>query len=109
MDDHLSSLLVAQKIERIATYGRTILSVDLLAADRVYLLRMSPCVAVGSYPTPFTLTSIGGGFVSVALSLGFPPVVVNDCHVLRCPDFPLVTGTSDRLTNCLVHYTSLLA
>ena len=23
----------------------------LLAADRVYLLRMSPCVAVGSYPT----------------------------------------------------------
>lgn len=27
---------------------------DLLAADRVYLLRLSPDAAVGSYPTRFT-------------------------------------------------------
>lgn len=31
-----------------------------------------------------------GGFVSVALSLGFRPVAVSDRPVLRCPDFPLV-------------------
>jgi len=31
-----------------------------------------------------------GGLVSVALSLGFPPVAVNDYHSLCCPDFPRV-------------------
>ncbi len=67
---------------------------------------MSPCGAVGSYPTLFTLTSglhaeplvlsrrpcahlLRGGFVSVALSLGLPPVAVSDCRILCCPDFPL--------------------
>jgi len=89
VDDHLSSSFVAKRIERLSAYGRTVLSVDLLAADRVYLLRMSPCVAVSSYLTPFTLTSYGGGIVSVALSLGSPPVAVSNCHVLCCPDFPL--------------------
>jgi len=52
---------------------------------------MSPWPAVSSYLTPFTLTasaSTGGGIVSVALSLGSPPVVVNDCPTLCCPDFP---------------------
>ena len=77
---------------------------DLLAADRVYLLHMSPYDAVGSYPTHFTLTSKylaepnelnlartfkRGGIVSVALSLGSPPVAVSNCRVLCCPDFPL--------------------
>lgn len=70
---------------------RIALNVDLLAAGRVYLLRMSPCDAVGSYPTHFTLTPCGGGFVSVALSLGFPPVAVNDCH------YPVLPGLSSCL------------
>ncbi len=91
VDDHLSSLAVAYQIKRISTYGRTALYVDLLAADRVYLLRTSPYVAVGSYPTPFTLTTKSGGFVSVALSLGSPPVAVSDCPSRCCPDFPLMT------------------
>ena len=30
-----------------------------------------------------------GGIVSVALSLGLPPVAVSDCRILCCPDFPL--------------------
>ena len=64
----------------------------LLAVGGVYLLRMSPYVAVGSYPTPFTLTKPEfGGIVSVALSLGLRPVAVSDRPVLHCPDFPLVT------------------
>jgi hypothetical protein len=29
-----------------------------------------------------------GGIVSVALSLGSPPVAVSDCPSLCCPDFP---------------------
>ena len=57
MDDHLSSFSVAEKIERISAYERITLRVDLLAADRVYLLRMSPYVAVSFYLTLFTLTS----------------------------------------------------
>ena len=57
VSDHLSSLAVAHQIERIAIDGRIILNAYLLAADRVYLLRMLPYVAVSSYLTPFTLTS----------------------------------------------------
>ena len=80
----------------------------LLAADRVYLLRMLPYVAVSSYLTPFTLTSpalalkdaisLRGGFVSVALSLGLPPAAVSGCRILHCPDFPLAYA-SDRPTS----------
>jgi hypothetical protein len=61
---------------------------------------MSPYDAVGSYPTHFTLT-LAGGFVSVALSLGFPPVAVSNCRILRCPDFPLVFKASGRLADYL--------
>ena len=61
----------------------------LLATNRVYLLRMLPCVAVSSYLTPFTLTPLRGGIVSVALSLGSPPAAVSGCRILYCPDFPL--------------------
>jgi hypothetical protein len=35
------------------------------------------------------LPSCLGGIVSVALSLGFPPVAVSNCLSLCCPDFPL--------------------
>ena len=64
-----------------------------LAADRVYLSPMSPWSTVSSYLTPFTLTSArlsthSGGIVSVALSLGSPPVAVSNCRILCCPDFP---------------------
>lgn len=67
------------------------LYVTLLAAGRVYLLRMSPYVAVSSYLTRFALTEPKfGGIVSVALSLGSPPVAVSDCP---CPTLP---GLSSR-------------
>ncbi len=101
VDDHLSSLQIALQIERlaIATSGSLIRGY-LLAADRVYLRGMSPCSAVSSYLTPFTLTPLlerycarvlvlRSGIVSVALSLGLPPVAVSDCRILCCPDFPL--------------------
>ena len=100
-DDHLSSYTIADLVKRVSTSERTTLYADLLAADRVYLLHMSPYDAVGSYPTLFTLTSLlqssfhqiaqhsRGGTVSVALSLGLPPVAVSDCRILCCPDFPL--------------------
>ena len=102
-DDHLSSSTVTDRIKRVSTCRRTasyLLGADLLAAGRVYLLRVSPRDAVGSYPTHFTLT-IAGGFVSVALSLGLPPVAVSDCRILSCPDFPLTFKASGRLANCL--------
>lgn len=61
---------------------------------------------VGSYPTRFTLTphllraihkshyglllpeKVRGGIVSVALSLGSPPVAASNYPSLCCPDFP---------------------
>jgi hypothetical protein len=48
--------MIAHRIKRVSTNERNALNVDLLAADRVYLLHMSPYDAVGSYPTHFTLT-----------------------------------------------------
>ena len=56
VDDHLSSLTIANEIERLSTCRRAAWCADLLAAGRVYLLGQSPVDAVGSYPTPFTLT-----------------------------------------------------
>ena len=45
---------------------------DLLAADRVYLLHMSPYDAVGSYPTHFTLTSFTEVIKAVLFLWHFP-------------------------------------
>ncbi len=83
----------------------------LLAADRVYLLAKSPWLAVGSYFSRKASEEAKGtsqtnwahsfhpyyagmhsGIVSVALSLGSPPVAVGNCLVLCCPDFPLVAS-----------------
>ena len=79
-----------------------------LAPDGVY--RASD-VTVGTgelLPHPFTLTRrhpkvAAGGLLSVALSLGSPPVPVRDHPVLRSPDFPPVhlgrsRWTSDHLS-----------
>lgn len=70
---------------------------------------MSPLSAVGSYPTRFTLTLYKqSGFVSVALSLGLPPVAVSDCLALCCPDFPLNVHTlSDYPTISYEYYFSI--
>ena len=83
-DDHLSSQIVAYLIKRVSACGRVALYADLLAAGRVYLHAMSPWNAVSSYLTRF-IFSPKGSFVSVALSLGSPPVVVNDCHYPTLP------------------------
>ncbi len=78
-------------IQAVDDSERTTLLMSLLAAGGVYLLRMSPCVAVSSYLTRFALTKPKlGGLVSVALSLELPPVAVSNHPVLCCPDFPLV-------------------
>ena len=51
--DHLSSQIVAYKVERVSARGRVALYADLLAAGRVYLHAMSPWNAVSSYLTRF--------------------------------------------------------
>ena len=56
-DDHLSRYTIADLLKRVSTSERITLYADLLAADRVYLLHMSPYDAVSSYLTLFTLTS----------------------------------------------------
>jgi hypothetical protein len=60
--------------------------------------------------TLFTLNSLvlcaNGSFVSVALSLGLPPVAVSNCLSLRCPDFPLAPQGDKRSANnlaCLLY------
>ena len=54
---------------------------------------LSPAPVVRSYRTRFNLTKqtyvLLAVRVSVALSLGLPPVAVSNRPALRCPDFPL--------------------
>jgi len=91
MDDHLSGTDVATDLERhVRLSERAALLAECsgsLAADWVYLSSRSPESTVSSYPTRFTLT-LAGGIVSVALSLGSPPVAVSNSPALCCPDFP---------------------
>ena len=64
-----------------------------LAPDGVYLAFDVTAKAGELLPHPFTLTrqpELSGGLLSVALSLGSPPVPVRDHPVLRSPDFPPV-------------------
>jgi hypothetical protein len=79
----------------------TLTKIHLLAAGRVYRLPASPLVDTSSYLARFTLAArqpklISGSFVSVALSLGSPPVAVSDCLSLCCPDFPLLDEAISR-------------
>lgn len=80
----------------------------LLAAGGVYLLRMSPYVAVSSYLTPFTLTDEVGGIVSVALSLESPLVAVSNCLCPVLPGLSSCRETGDRLiiwpTTIIAHF-----
>ena len=103
---HLSRPAVASRLKRVhiglAGTNGLLQQGPFLAADRVYLCCTSPCTTVGFYPTRFifALRYTQGSFVSVALSLGLPPVAVSDCPSLCCPDFPPRIATR-RPTNNL--------
>lgn len=78
-----------------------------LAPDGVYLSRPVTRPLVSSYlaisPLPAGSNAPGGRYVSVALSLGSPPLAVNQHPALRSSDFPRprddVTAARDR--DCL--------
>ena len=57
---------------------------------------MSPSNPVSSYLTLSPLPVETGGLLSVALSLGSPPLVITQRPALRSPDFPPPEG-GDRL------------
>src|SRR5512133_3792513 len=63
-------------------------------------LPTSPPVLVSSYltlsPLPAFAKAMAGGLLSVALSLGSPPVPVRDHPALRSPDFPPARRNPDR-------------
>lgn len=90
--NHLSGYTVASIIERVISAAVASYPIDrLLATGWVYLFDPSLGQTVGSYPTLFTISApfLGRGcVVSVALSLRFPLVVVNNSPTLCCPDFP---------------------
>lgn len=69
----------------------------------------SPTPAVRSYRTistlPVPLRAIGG-ILSVALSLGLPPVVIIHHRALPCSDFPLAAKTT---SGRMVHFQNLYA
>ena len=94
-DDHSSRPTVARELQRPTRRLRTGRS---QAPPYLVLLlmgfaqrTMSPSDLVSSYLTFSPLPTIKmGGLVSVALSLGSPPVRVTDHHALWSSDFPPV-------------------
>ena len=109
-DNHLSSLPVAKQIKRLSI------------CERITLVCKSPCSRQGlpllcvttedckllpySFHLFLCVYRHKGSLVSVALSLGLPPVAVSDCRILRCPDFPLSAARAKRpLSRLPLHYT----
>jgi len=95
-DDHSSRIAVADDLEQSdpETSGGPPSNVSLfdLAPDGVYRASDVTARTGELLPHPFTLTLLRrsevGGFLSVALSLGSPPVPVKNHPVLWSPDFP---------------------
>ena len=105
-DDHSSRTVVADSLKQPypgASDGPSS-SAPLfgLAPDGVYRAFDVAAETGELLPHPFTLTrgkNHAGGLLSVALSLGSPPVPVKDHPALWSPDFPPVPdGTGDRLS-----------
>lgn len=107
VNDHLSSPAVAHRVKRVKrpAGGSPLAQISLQltgftssarhhASLRALTSLLSPLPRTFFFD--FSVSSlcdeskkkVRGGFVSVALSLGSPPVAVSDCHVLCCPDFP---------------------
>ena len=112
-DDHSSRTAVADGLKQPTRESRTDRPQTL---PYLALLRMgftelltSPPALVSSYltlsPLPAFAEAITGGLLSVALSLGSPPVPVKDHPALWSPDFPpptLAQGLSGRRSSgCL--------
>ncbi len=94
MDDHLSRVVVAGDLERCLPCRN--LRATVLAECFGSLQQTGFTSRTGHPDWLCALTALvsplpaeAGGIVSVALSLGSPPVAVNNRPALRCPDFPL--------------------
>ena len=71
-------------------------------ASSTGIFNVAVCLRAGAFDgsagnklTRYVVLKVQGGFVSVALSLGSPPVAVSNCPSLCCPDCPLHAKWSD--------------
>ena len=90
-DGHLSRTPVARRLERPnprARTGRPIALLFGLAPGGVCLADAVTRAAGELLPHRFTLTALRRRYVSVALSVGSPPLAVSQHPALRSPDFP---------------------
>ena len=94
---HLSGRLLPLRADRWVSLQQT--GFTFLPCHHDTLWALTPLIS----PLP----PCGGSFVSVALSLGLPPVAVSNCLVLCCPDFPLIRKhkrSSSNLTHSIIPY-----
>src|SRR6267378_8306064 len=90
-DGHFSRTPVARRLERPyprARTGRPIALLFGLAPGGVCLADAVTRAAGELLPHRFTLTALRRRYVSVALSVGSPPLAVSQHPALRSPDFP---------------------
>src|SRR6185503_3587663 len=90
-DDHFSRTPVARRLKRPnprARTGRPIALLFGLAPGGVCLADAVTRAAGELLPHRFTLTALRRRYVSVALSVGSPPLAVSQHPALRSPDFP---------------------
>ena len=82
--------------------------IALLATGRVCLRYISLRIAVGSYPTLFTLTTSEevAVYVSVALFLRLRAVAVSNYRILCCPDFPLAIFQASDYIRAKIYFNT---
>ena len=113
-DGHFSRTPVARRLKRPnprARTGRPIALLFGLAPGGVCLADAVTRAAGELLPHRFTLTASRRRSVSVALSVGSPPLAVSQHPALRSPDFPPVTRSDRRPSDLLwraVQYTPAL-
>ena len=120
-DGHSSRTAVTGGLKQpTRKHGRAVLNASLfgLAPDGVYLASNVTAGSGELLPHPFTLTCLcnapAGGLLSVALSLGSPPLVIIKRHARWSPDFPppsraaAIWSTSAKLKLLVPHHRPIL-
>ncbi len=91
LDNHLSRIIVANNLKRLSDRRAAVMSLS-LASDGVYITTQVALGVVSFYLRRSTLTLNIMRYISVALSLKSPSLVISQRPALWCSDFPHINA-----------------
>jgi len=91
LDNHLSRIIVANNLKRLSDRRAAVMSLS-LASDGVYITTQVALGVVSFYLRRSTLTLKIMRYISVALSLKSPSLVISQRPALWCSDFPHINA-----------------